>query len=345
MQHIFCKGDGKPGLARTAHRQLLTVHHRRILADCIQVFQVDQIAVMYPHEGILELCLQVAQLLIKCIFLLCGHRMHCAPVAGKIFHRRHRRAVLCGGQIRLDRPARGGGCGDYEGIANILVIHPTTEGTGDKFTNHFLDEKNGTTSITHELGHFRGAIDTYTHSVNAADNPVSHTAFTPAYGNMNNPYGPTEDESSLWNDYEIKVLNAVGAKKEFRLIYTTMRDYFADQIKINAVRNRKLLQEGMTINFYNATGHKVDPNVLADRTVRSSDASASVDAYKLFWYNDKELYPWTYYDMFLVEVLTEDNRKGYAWLPNYFVHEQGLTDKADPNHTGLSIYELNVEIR
>lgn len=239
----------------------------------------------------------------------------------------------------------GGGFGDYHGIGNILVIHPTTEGQGDKFTDHFAEGKNGVTSIVHELGHFRGNIDTYTHKINANDNPVSHTAFTPAYGNMNNPYGATDKETSLWNDYEIKVMNAVGAKKNYRLIYKTMRDYFADEIKITALHNGQTITKGININFYDAGGQKVNPNVLSHLSESSDTGSKTIKARKLFWKNDIELYPWTYYDMFLVEVETKDDKKGHAFLPNYFVHEKGLTDKTVNNIGGPSVYELDIEVK
>lgn len=233
-----------------------------------------------------------------------------------------------------------GGCGDYEGISNILVIH-----TGDnKFTNHFDNASYGTESITHELGHFRGLIDTYTHSVSAQDNPISHTAFTPETGNMNNCYPSIEKEAAVWNQYEAKVLNVNKSRKLLNLISVTMRDYFADGIEIAATMNGTPVTESITVNFYDASGHKVKTDAIKEKSKVSDNGTITIDAYDLFWKDNKDLYPWAYYDIFLVEVITESGHKGYAFLPNYHVHEQGLSDKSNPDFQGRSIFKLSINI-
>lgn len=245
----------------------------------------------------------------------------------------------------------GGGCGNYEGIGNILVVHADDN---PNFTDHLTDyTKNGTTSIVHELGHFRGNIDTYCIYLNKEDNPFNDMEFQPVYGNMNNPYGPTDAPESLWNDYEIKVINAAGAKKDQRLIYTTMRDYFADAINITVTDKAtgNPIDEEFTVRFYEIKNGKfVDttqplPQPIESRTKVSEENPLELDAYELFWTADRNTYPWAYYDMLWVEAETESGAKGYAFLPNYHVHNQGLDDKLmNPDFEGRSIYNMTIEV-
>lgn len=251
----------------------------------------------------------------------------------------------------------GGGCGGYEHMANILVIHALSDGDPSeyKYTDHFTRESRGVSSIVHELGHFRGNIDTYTHSVSKSQNKVCpDSAFTPIYGNMNTPYDDLDRPEgcrSYWNPYELKVLNATKASTEKQIIYITMRDYFADGIKIVPVEEdyKTPVTSGYTVKFYDASGHQVKTEVIKEFE-NQEGGPLEIDAYDLFWKNDRYTYPWTYYDMFFVEVDVESGsghnvRKGYRFMPNYHVHEKGLDDKRNPDFEGRSIFTLKVPVR
>lgn len=245
----------------------------------------------------------------------------------------------------------GGGMGGWKGIGNVVVVHPNNI---NEFVDHLTDpSKNGITSIVHELGHFRGNIDTYPIYLKAEDNPFNNgLTLTPPYGNMNNPYGPTDDPKSLWNDYEVKVMNATLAKKDEYLIHTTMRDYFADAIQIN-VKNKAdgtPVNESFTVRFYEIKNGKfVDkttplPKPIESRIKESKVNPLEIDAYELFWTADKIKYPWSYYDLLMVEVETNSKAKGYALIANYHVHNKGLEDKMNPDFNGRSIFTLNVDV-
>lgn len=253
----------------------------------------------------------------------------------------------------------GGGFSGYEGMGSILVVHPAGDNATEfKYTDHFQPEANGVSSIVHELGHFRGNIDTYTHSVSGTSNKVKPgMGFEPessTMGNMGyNPYDALDRPEgcrSYWNDYELKVMNAVKASTQRNLIYVTMRDYFADGIELIPVEadGETPISGGYSVKFYDATGHQVKTEVLKEFKTEEG-GPMTIDAYDLFWHSDRYTYPWAYYDMLFVEVTVESGnghaeRKCYAYLPNYRVHEQGLDDKRNPDFSGRSIYKLKVPV-
>jgi len=105
-----------------------------------------------------------------------------------------------GSDLRLvyeENPAdQGGWFGTYQSILHNW----TFENEGDFSTN-------ATDGLTHEFGHFRGAVDEYGEQVAAASNPVNGTMFTAPVGIMNNPYGV-----HTWSIYSEDIIRASAAK-------------------------------------------------------------------------------------------------------------------------------------
>jgi hypothetical protein len=104
-----------------------------------------------------------------------------------------------GSDLRLvyeENPAdQGGWFGNYQGILHNW----TFENEGDFSTN-------ATDGLTHEFGHFRGAVDEYGQGVAAASNPVNGAAFTAPVGIMSYPYGV-----HTWSIYSKDVIRASAA--------------------------------------------------------------------------------------------------------------------------------------
>ncbi|WP_343556355.1 hypothetical protein [Sphingobacterium sp.] len=235
---------------------------------------------------------------------------------------------------------KGGGFGDSDGVGNILVINPSESNIG-KFYDHFAESANTVAAITHEMGHFRGVVDTYLCRVSAGNNPVSGQAFEPEAGNMNNPYPALPD--CAWSDYEMRVINANGAKKEFRMIYKTMRDYFPDEVEFNVTQGGTKV-ENCKLNFYKIEGGKVKTPFV--KTYDFTGGTLRKGGHELFWYNDWVQWPWTYYDIMLVEAInTQTGAKGYSFLPAYEVHNKGIKDKVEDKISGKSIFSRTIDIK
>lgn len=233
----------------------------------------------------------------------------------------------------------GGGFGDDDGLGNILVINPGVENIG-KFYDHFTDKANTAAAITHELGHFRGIVDTYLCRISASNNPINGKGFEPEPGNMNNPYPALKD--CAWSDYEMRVINLNGAKKEFRLLHTCMRDYFPDYLEFTVTEDGKTVED-CTLNIYNASSYKVEPTPV--KTFNFEGGTLRKGGHDLFWTFDWEKYPWTYYNMVLLEAVNnKTGHKGYSFLPAYEVHNQGLIDKYENKINGKSIFKRTIDI-
>ena len=234
----------------------------------------------------------------------------------------------------------GGGFGDDDGLGNILVINPGKDNIG-KFYDHFAEKANTVAAITHEMGHFRGVVDTYLCRINASNNPVSGQGFEPETGNMNNPY-PTLDKCA-WSDYEMRVINLNGAEKEYWLIYKCMRDYFPDFIEFTVTEEGKSVED-CTLNFYKAEDYKIIKNPI--KSFEFEGGLLRKNGHELFWQNDWDKYPWTYYNLLLVEAVNnETGKKGYGFLPAYEAHNQGLKDKYEDKISGKSVFKKVIEIK
>lgn len=246
--------------------------------------------------------------------------------------------------IQEDEINRGGGYGqtDY-GMGNILVIHPGKENLGI-FKNHF-EGNNGTESITHELGHFRGLIDTYWCSLSASNNQITGEKFSPERGNMMGAcYEPLE--SIEWSVYEMYVLNATLATK--CNIYETMAKYFPDKFELTVTENGKPI-EGFKLNIYRKS-YSEDIIKKDDIMKHSSNGSSiTVDAkVPLFWPHQGwfDKYPHTFNRLILIEVISNKTGKSATKIiPVYEVHKQGLLDKSENQNLGVSVFKTSINIK
>ena len=207
----------------------------------------------------------------------------------------------------------GGGCGDYDGIGTILVIN-ASENIKNKYNDHF--DQYTYRAITHELGHFRGMIDLYTHVVEAENNPVSHEGFMPLHCLMND-YCYTPDAESAWSDYAIKIFNKTGNIKRANLINGLMYEDFAEKISISVTQDTR--PANATVRFYPIDNGQVDINPCFLFTV--ANGSLILDSRDLFFRNSDVL--WDRYYLFLVEVTVSGTRQ-YDWLSDYMLHNVGI---------------------
>ena len=195
-------------------------------------------------------------------------------------------------------------------------------------------------SIVHELGHYRGLIDTYNCSLNASSNKVNGQGFQPERGNMMGAcYEPTEKIE--WSEYEMYVINATGAPH--CSIWETVADYFPENMEISVTENGQPV-ESFTLKFYPMKDGKIDT---ASRTHTKEGNKITIDAKKLFWKAEGwwDSYPWEFYYLFLVEAINKDGKKAYRMLPVYEVHKQGLLDKSEYNISGNSTFRMTIDIK
>lgn len=232
----------------------------------------------------------------------------------------------------------GGGCGDDgKGMSNILVVNANKNNIG-KFYDHFQESVNTVAAITHELGHFRGIWDLYVVNLSGSNNKVNGESFRAPDGVMNdNTYGPIEEV--YWNEYEILCLNECLARKENRLYDTCLWECFTDNIEIHVTEDGREVK-GFTLNFYKFSNYVIDNQ--ADKSQKVEGATLRLDARNLFWWGDAY---WQWTSMFLLEAVnTQTGRKGYAFLPYYEPHMQGLKDKSASPIEGKSVYKVNIDI-
>ena len=232
----------------------------------------------------------------------------------------------------------GGGFGNgEEGLGNILVINPSKENIG-KFYDHFSDKANTVAAITHEMGHFRGVVDTYLCRINGKNNPVNGEGFEPEKGNMNNPY-PALDQCE-WSEYEMRVINLNGAKKQQYIFYYCMHDWFPDMIEFNITQNGEPVED-CTLNIYKMTDYKVWPDAI--KNYPFNGGTLRKKAKEIFWHNTAA---WSYYNMVLVEAIdNKTGKKGYSFMPAYELHNKGIIDKYENKIEGRSIFKRTIEIK
>lgn len=240
----------------------------------------------------------------------------------------------------------GGGFGGNcpEGMNNIMVTcYSKTKEDVRKYagTEALSDE-----SIVHELGHYRGLIDTYWCEISAANNKVNGKSFTPERGNMMGAcYAPIEEVE--WSEYEMYVINTTAAGGKNVDIHSTVRDYFPDEAEFQVTENGKPVK-GFTLNFYpkDYTGSNIEK---VSRTYTQEGNSIILDAkVPLFWPWQVwyENHPHTYNRLLLVEAIsTQTGKKAYQFLPVYEVHKQGLLDKYLNKITGKSVFKMTIDIK
>lgn len=206
-------------------------------------------------------------------------------------------------------------------------------------------------AITHELGHFRGIMDTYWCEFNKNNNLITHEGFSPEKGNMMGAcYEPTK--TAYWSDYEMYVINATGCKNTN--IYKTVNQYFADDIEITVTENGKPVK-GFTLNYYKEIDLKDDPNKgkMVPESIYNTYKSTTNKVVmsttnKLFYWDSWtfENRPATWVSLVLFEAISnETGNKGYIFIPIYEAHKQGLIDKFENKITGRSILRKTIDIK
>lgn len=241
----------------------------------------------------------------------------------------------------------GGGFGGNcpEGINNIMVTcYSKTKEDIQKYAGtEALSEE----SIVHELGHYRGLIDTYWCEISAVNNKVNGKSFAPERGNMMGAcYSPLEEVE--WSEYEMYVINTTAAGGKNVDIHSTVRNYFPDEAEFQVTENGKPV-EGFTLNIYRKdyTGSKIEK--LYKTYTQPQGSSIKLNAtVPLFWEYSQwyESYPHTYNRLLLIEVVsTKTGKKVYQFLPVYEVHKQGLLDKYLNKITGKSVFKMAIDIK
>ena len=237
--------------------------------------------------------------------------------------------------IQPDEVGRGGGHGDNQGISSILVISPG-EDMVEKFKDVFTEEANTAAAITHEFGHARGVVDTYLTRVSANNNPIYPMGYEPEKGNMNNPYPKLEN--CEWSEYEMRVINYCGAKKQQYMLHHCMNDLFPDYIEFT-INDSKAAPKGYSMKIYKEDNYKIVSTPIHTFQIEGNLLRKS--GHEIFWHGNVA---WYYYNMVFIEVTNiATGKKGYTYLPAYIVHNQGLIDHE--NGVSKSTYKCDIEIK
>lgn len=201
-------------------------------------------------------------------------------------------------------------------------------------------------AMAHELGHFRGLIDTYWCEISKSDNIITGEAFSPEWGNMMGAcFQPTG--KVWWSDYESYVLNATGAK-HCGASSTTMAQYFPDDAEFTITENGKPV-EGFTLNFYpkDYLGSKIEK--IGQSYTQENGSKITLNAkVPLFWKSQSwyENFAYTFNRILLAEAISKKTgKKGYQFIPVYEVHKQGLLDKVEKPITGRSVFKTTIDIQ
>lgn len=201
-------------------------------------------------------------------------------------------------------------------------------------------------AMVHELGHFRGLIDTYWCEISKSNNIITGEAFSPEWGNMMGAcYQPIG--KVWWSDYESYVLNATGAK-HCGASSTTMAQYFPDDAEFTITENGKPV-EGFTLNFYpkDYSGSKIEK--ISQSYTQENGSKITLNAkVPLFWKSQSwyENYAYTFNRILLAEAISKKTgKKGYRFIPVYEVHKQGLLDKVEKTITGRSVFKTTIDIQ
>lgn len=216
----------------------------------------------------------------------------------------------------------GGGCGDYNGIGTILVINGS-EGMKNKFNNHF--DEYTYRAITHELGHFRGMIDLYTHVVLPENDPFTQKGFEPPSCLMGK-HTYTPEEEAEWSDYAVKVINRSGNIRQPGLIGYLMHTDFADKIEIDLRKKEKPVSG--TVRFYpvrysyETWSNTVDETFVLELNL--TDGKHTLDARSLFYGENIHRRK---HHVLLMEAEVQGEKR-YEWITDFLVHDCGMDGNA-----------------
>lgn len=198
-------------------------------------------------------------------------------------------------------------------------------------------------AMAHELGHFRGLLDTYLCEQSASKNEINGQSFTPEWGNMMGAcYQPIG--KVWWSDYEAYVINVTGAKHCAGS--GTVAEYFPENMEVTVTEEGKPCND-FTLKFYPKDDNGYIKSV--KNIFKGTEGVIQIDAKRLFWKDEggwnKRPYAGFFYKLFLVEAINKKTgKKGYKMLPFYDVHKQGLIDKSEKPIDGESTFKYSINI-
>lgn len=209
------------------------------------------------------------------------------------------------------------------------------------FTDALYPDQGTYSNLGHEYGHVRGATDLYQYMIAAEDNPVSHEKLTPPKCNMGTGY-------RVWSDYCSALFNYTA---KMRPLDKDLSDkVFPRKLVIKVGKMGKPLSN-CTVNFYGTRAggkyNKRDVYPKAYRTYTTSKRGIIeiTDLYKLYHPDmtdanippkePQDLFPYSYWFSFLVEIIDEVGQKKYVWLPDVELQREHL-------ETGNDTYTVNV---
>ncbi|WP_270540011.1 DUF1735 domain-containing protein [Bacteroides zhangwenhongii] len=197
-------------------------------------------------------------------------------------------------------------------------------------------------ALAHELGHFRGLLDTYLCDLSSSNNKINGQSFTAEWGNMMGAYNRPIGEV-WWSDYEAYVINVTGAKHCAGS--GTVAAYFPENMEVTVTEQGKPCDD-FTLKFYPKEGNIIKS---VKNEFKGTGGVIQIDARKLFWekeggWNNRP-YAGSFYKLFLVEAINKKTgKKAYKMLPYYDVHKQGLIDKSEKPIDGESTFKYSINI-
>ena len=227
------------------------------------------------------------------------------------------------------------------GASKQSVVQAYFEEGHDIFAKKW-PEKGTYSDLGHEYGHVRGAQDLYQYMIPAENNPVSHVAYDYPKCNMGTGY-------RVWSDYCSALFNYTAKMKP--LDKDLPDQVFPRKLVIKVEKNGKA-KSNYTVNFYGTrAGGKYNKRDVYPKVYRTyqTDKKGKVELanlYKLYHPDmtdpnippkePQDLFPYSYWFSFLVEVIDDAGQKKYVWLPDVELQRQHL-------ETGKDVCEVKVE--
>lgn len=254
--------------------------------------------------------------------------------------------------FNLNADGNGGWCTGANGHSYIVITKTVKdqEQYGNIFNATPQNKQWGVYStLSHELGHYRGATDIYQYGISSSNNPVNGAVFEEPKCIMNDS-GCWE-----WSDYCSAVFNYTA--KWLRLPSGYSGDRFPENMEILITENKVPLK-GAEVNFYGCRGNgtKKDrtdgvtsPDVygVPFRTYKTDDNGKIIvsDVEHLYQVQRKnettlpESLPYEYWFNFLVIAKHPTNGKtSYIWLPD-------LEMQRDHLENGTETYKVLFEFK
>lgn len=253
--------------------------------------------------------------------------------------------IACYDFYQDDNISMGGGSysGDKEAGIDIIGLSAYCK-DAEEFDKVLNPETSGfEEAMAHELGHFRGLLDTYLCDLSSSNNKINGQSFTAEWGNMMGAcYQPIG--KVWWSNYEAYVINVTLAKHCAGS--ATVAEYFPENMEVTVTEQGKPCDD-FTLKFYPKNGSGIIESV--KNKFEGTGGVIQIDAKKLFWKFDggwnERPYAGFFYKLFLVEAINKKTgKKGYKMLPFYDVHKQGLIDKSENPIDGESTFKYSINI-